>query len=196
LQESDPLAFEAAYLRNSHELGMARSEWQRTQALAEKAAAARTPEPTVGLYAGSERGGNERIVGLQLSMPFGGTARSAQHEALLAEAQAAEWRLRDVESRLRAEFRSQWAQAQALSAGAQALDSASRAQNLSAARMQRAYALGEASLADGLNTRRVALQTLRDALTARFDAAYAAARLRLDAHALWAGGGMNAEHAH
>lgn len=193
-QETDPQAFEKLYVQRSHELALARADWQRAQALAEKAAAMRAPEPTVGVYVGSERGGNERIVGLQFAMPFGGPSRSAQHQAALAEAQAAEWRLRDVEDRLRADFRSQWAQAQAQAAGAQALATASAAQHQAATRMQRAYALGEASFSDWLAARRTALQTLRDALAARYDVAYASARLQLDAETLW--GDMGGGHQH
>jgi len=158
-----------------------RAALQKAQALAAQAHAARTPQPTVGAYLGSERGGNERIVGVQLSVPFGTPARAAQERAALAEVDAAQWRLREQQSVLDAEVQRLLAQAQAQAAAANAAEDAARLQAQSAARVLRAYQLGEAGLSEWLLARRGAVEAMRLALQARYDAAASAAQLRLQA---------------
>ena len=54
-------------------------------------------------------------------------------------------------------------------------------QNQASARMLRAYQLGEAGISDWLVARRSALDAVRQALQARFNAAESAALLRLKA---------------
>ncbi|OIQ68306.1 hypothetical protein GALL_501030 [mine drainage metagenome] len=98
---------------------------------------------------------------------------------------AAQWRARDVEQAARAELQSRAAQADALARGARQLEQVDAAQRQADARLQRAYALGEASLTDALVQRRELLRTLADALAARYDAAQADAMLQLDAGVLW-----------
>jgi hypothetical protein len=52
--------------------------------------------------------------------------------------------------------------------------------------MMSAYRLGEATLSDALNTRRLALDAALAAESAQIDALAAHARLHLDAHMIWA----------
>lgn len=171
-----------------HDVALARSRaaLRQAQAAAAQATAARSPRPTVGVYLGSERGGNERIVGVQFAMPFGGPARVEQERAALAEADAARWRLRDAETRARAEFERLIATAQAQAAGAGAMEAAAATQSQAGARMLRAYQLGEAPLSGWLLARRTALEALRQWLQLRFDAAQSAALVRLQAGLLFA----------
>lgn len=175
----------ADILAHSHELAMARAGVKQAQALTAQADANRRPQPTAGVYVGRERGGAERLIGLQLGIPLGSSARTAQADAEAAAARAAQWQARDVEQRLTAQLKALLAQRDALRASATAMSQAGRAQVDAARRMQIAYARGEASLSDWLLLRRSALQAMQDALGARFDAAGLDARLRLDAALLW-----------
>jgi outer membrane protein TolC len=180
-----PDALAADALARSAALALARAARQQAAALAAQADAMRRPQPTLGVYTASERGGAERLAGVQLSLPLGGAARAARADARAADAMAAQWRARDVEQAARAELQSRAAQADALARGARQLEQVDAAQRQADARLQRAYALGEASLTDALVQRRELLRTLADALAARYDAAQADAMLQLDAGVLW-----------
>jgi len=158
-----------------------RAALQKAQALAAQAHAARTPQPTVGAYLGSERGGNERIVGVQVAVPFGTAARAAQERAALAEVDAAQWRLREQQSVVEADVQRLLAQAKAQAAAVDAAEDAARLQTQSAARVLRAYQLGEAGLSEWLLARRGAVEAMRLALQTRYEAAATAALLRLQA---------------
>ncbi|MBW4048609.1 MAG: TolC family protein [Proteobacteria bacterium] len=167
--------------QHSARLAQDRARLQEAQAAAEQAHAARTPQPTVGAYLGSDRGGREHIVGLQFSMPFGGAARVARERSALAGVDAAQWRLQDARAQTLAAFARLYALARSQASGSLALERASQVQNQASARMLRAYQLGEAGISDWLIARRSALDTVRQALQARFNAAESAASLRLQA---------------
>ncbi len=180
-----PRSLAADAMRHSSAVEFASAARQQAAALAAQADTMRRPQPTLGVYVGSERGGAERIAGVQLSFPFGGPARAARADARAADAQAAQWRARDTEQAVLGALQARAAQVRALTLGARQLALVDSAQQRADARMQRAYALGEASLADALAQRRQWLLTLGEALAARYDAAYADAALRLDAGVLW-----------
>lgn len=162
-----------------------RAALQRAQAMAAQAQAARTPQPTVGAYIGSDRGGSERIVGLQFAMPFGGPARVSQERAALAEADAAQWRLRDLQAQSEADFQRLYTTAQAQAGAVKATEQAAQAQSQASSRMLRAYQLGEAGLSDWLLARRSALESTRMVLQSRFDAAASTAQLKLQTGLLY-----------
>ena len=178
-------ALRALVEQNSATLARDRAALQQAQAKAGQATAARTPQPTVGAYVGADRGGRERIIGLQFAMPFGGPARVSTERAALAEVDAAQWRLRDAHALTLAEFQRLWATAQSQAAGAKAMDQAAQVQIQASARMLRAYQLGEAGISDWLLARRSALDAVRQALQSRFDAAESAALLKLQAGLLF-----------
>ncbi len=168
-------------LRSSPQLAQARSALREAQARAAQAQAARTPQPSVGAYVGSDRGGRERIIGLQLQLPFAGPARRAHEQAALAELQAAQWRLDDLRSQVLQQAEGLYVQARAEADAARALREAARRQRQAQARMLRAWQLGEVGVAQWLLARRNAVEVERQALQARFDAARSAALLRLHA---------------
>ena len=178
-------ALRALVEQNSATLARDRAALQQAQAKAGQATAARTPQPTVGAYVGADRGGRERIIGLQFAMPFGGPARVSTERAALAEVDAAQWRLRDAQALTLAEFQRLWATSQSQAAGAKAMDQAAQVQIQASVRMLRAYQLGEAGISDWLLARRSALDAVRQALQSRFDAAQSAALLKLQAGLLF-----------
>ena len=177
----DPAELRRQVLRNSRQLAQARSALVEAQARAAQAQAARTPQPSVGAYLGSDRGGRERIVGLQLQLPFAGPARRAHEQAALAELQAAQWRLHDLRSQVLQQDDGLYLQARAEADAARALRQAARRQVQAQARMLRAWQLGEVGVAQWLLARRNAMEVERQALQARFDAARSAALLLLHA---------------
>ena len=175
----DGQALRERVLEHSASLAQARSTVRQAQAQADQARAARTPQPTVGAYLGSDRGGRERIVGLQLQVPIGGAARAAGERAALADLDAAQWRLQELRMRVLEQAQSLSAQARAQARAASALMQAAQSQQAALARTQRAWELGEAGAADWLLARRNALDMRMQALQARFDAARMNALLRL-----------------
>jgi len=68
---------------------MARSAARRGQMMAQRLDAERLPDPTLGVKFGSERDGQERIVGVQLTIPLPGSGRAASARAGAAEADVA-----------------------------------------------------------------------------------------------------------
>lgn len=72
----------------AHELGVARSESARARIQATRADAERRPDPSVGVHMANDRGGEEHIVGLTLSIPLPGEGRRADADMAVASAQA------------------------------------------------------------------------------------------------------------
>jgi outer membrane protein TolC len=172
-------------LEHNHALAMARAEQRRLRLLTARADADRTPDPTLGLRYASERDDSERVIGLVLSVPFSGAARSAAADEALAQADAAAQREAALRRRVEAE-------AAALYAGAAAAHEAAQRAALAAEGMRRnselagrAYALGESNLADVLLAQRYAIEARLAATLARLGAAESRYRLLIDAGELW-----------
>lgn len=126
---------------------------------AERARRDRWPDPTFSVNYGRERDGAERIGGLGFSVPLGVRRRTA--EAARASAAA---ELASAESDAsRDAFRRQWIQLESDWRRArqswESLAEAERQQRRAAELSQRAFELGEASLSESLQLRRLALQT-------------------------------------
>lgn len=178
-------AWREAILEHSHELALARAEVRRRRAAAARADADRTPDPTVGIRYGSERGHNDRIVGLFFSLPLPGAARAARASEAAANIDVASAREAALVRRLTAEASSLYATATAAYAGAARAADAAEGMRNNAALTSKAYALGEANLAEVLLARRNATDAALAATLARLEAAESRYRLLLDAHALW-----------
>ena len=171
--------------QRSHEITIARALADREAALARRARLDQRPDPTLGLKAFNERGGAETGLGLALSIPLGGSLRSATAEHQAAAASAAEARyvmvVRSVDltaKRNVIDARSgllAWTQAEA----------SARSARVSSDRIQRAYDLGERDLTDLLSAKRQGFEAERLELGARSKAHAALLRLALDAHELW-----------
>lgn len=174
---------------HSPEVLRAEAAWRQAQASAAQAKAARTPQPTVGAYLGSDRGGRERIVGVQFAMPIGGPARDEQEQAAFAAAETARWQAEGARLTARAEAERLLAQARAQIDALAALDAAVQAQRQASTRLLRGVQLGELGLADWLLARRATLEAMRQLLAARFDAAQSLLQLRLQSGEPVAAGG-------
>jgi outer membrane protein TolC len=172
-------------LHHNHELGFAHGEVQRWQLLAQRARADQTPDPALGVRYANERGGEERLIGLNLTIPLPGQARTASTQGIQAQAEIAVQKEAAVLARLNTETVSAYASANAAYATwNKSRDAAERMQR-NADLASRAYQLGEAHLSDVLTARRQALESALGATLAQIDAGEARYRLMLDAHQLW-----------
>lgn len=172
-------------LKHSHELSVARNEAKIARMQGERSEAERMPDPAFGLRAASERGGNERVVGVSISIPFSGAARSARAAETLALADAAAQREAAALRKTRLEAANTFAAAQAAFRGWESAALAADKMRANAELMARAYSLGEMSLSEVLMARRLSLEAGLTATLARLDAAESRYRLLLDAHQLW-----------
>lgn len=164
---------------------MARIAAQNSRLESERAAAERRADPTVGLRYGTERGGNERMIGVYVSVPIGGEARRAAADASRAKADALE---QLAEARLRSTSGEILALRSAAASGIsrwQVAEESAQAQARVAERVARAHQLGEASLAEVLLARRQMLEASLSARNARVDALESRALLLLGAGSLW-----------
>jgi outer membrane protein TolC len=176
---------QALVIERSHEIGASVADAAHADALKARAARDRIADPSIGLRGFSEQGGNERGLGLILSMPLGGRARSAAADQASAMAQSAGAELtatRTVVDAVAAEdaalatgYLKAWEQAAA------AADAAGAA----AMRQRKGHALGGIDLADRLVAERLARDAALDEVKARTAAVEAITRLRIDSHTLW-----------
>jgi outer membrane protein TolC len=172
-------------LKHNHELSVARNESTLGRLHSERSSADKLPDPTFGLSFGGERDGAERILGLHVSMPFPGGARSARADEGRALAEMAAQREAAILRKVTAEAVNSFAAAQAAYGGWQSAQSAADKMRGNAELMARAYALGEMGLPEVLTARRQALEASLAAALARLEAAETRYRLLLDAHQLW-----------
>lgn len=172
-------------LKHNHELSVARNEAALGRLHSERSSADKLPDPTVGLRFSGERDSAERIVGLQVSIPFPGGARSARADEGRALAEMAAQREVAILRKVTAEAVNSFAAAQAAYGGWQSAQSAADKMRSNAELMARAYALGEMGLPEVLTARRQSLEANLAAALARLEAAETRYRLLLDAHQLW-----------
>lgn len=185
LPPQPPAQLRLRYIEHSHEYLLAQAEETLALRQARRADLERRPDPTVGVFATSERGGSERIAGVSLSVPLGSVHRQAQADQALADADAALSRRLAAERRLGAEFDVLWSLLAGKRAAAQAQARAATLQQGAADRALRAYRAGESGLTELLAVRRTLAEALLAERLARSEALEGDSRLRLDLHELW-----------
>jgi outer membrane protein, heavy metal efflux system len=183
--DADALSWRNAILEHNHELGVARSESARARIQANRTDAERRPDPSVGVHMANDRGGEERIIGLTLSIPLPGEGRRADADMAIANAQASAYREAGVLRKIEAEAAALYRRATAAHTGWQSQHLAAEALGRSAELTERAWQLGEGSLSETLAARRLAHEARLAARLAQLDASEARYRLLLDAHRLW-----------
>jgi cobalt-zinc-cadmium efflux system outer membrane protein len=185
IEETD-VVWHERIVADNHELELAENQQREAELQAQRARLDRLPDPTVGVHYGQERDRQEKILGVTVALPFGGSGRRADHAAALARATMATERTRQIRLKVEGDAnralsavrlgRSRWEQLSRLAEQMQA----------TAATMRRGYELGELDLAQTLTAQRQALEAALGAQQAKLDAIEAYARLRLDAHEIWA----------
>jgi outer membrane protein TolC len=183
--EGNWMEWQTWIVEHSHEVMMAKAEADRRYAVARRARLDRFADPTVGLRAFSERGGEETGLGVTVSIPLGGRKRSAESQAMGAQAIAAEAEAMRIEQEIKLTAQRDVLMAQSglksWRQTADALKNSDRALTL----MQRAVELGERNLEDLLLMRRQHAQVRRDEAQARIMAHSALMQMRIDAHRVW-----------
>lgn len=172
-------------LARSDAVRIAEGLLKRAELSAARANADRVPDPTFGVYTASEVFGNERIIGLSVSIPLSGSYRNERMQQALQNAEAARAK---VEQQKREE------EVGVVEAYVEATGALERwrlaSQGLSTTRdsarlTQRAYSLGEADLQTLLLARRQAHDASTAAEQARVEALRWHYRLMIDAHFIW-----------
>lgn len=172
-------------LARSHEIGAAEALARRQDATARRARAERMPDPVIGVRVLNERGGRERAFGLTLSIALGTSYRSAAAAAAGADAMGAAVELTMVRRDVDQGARRVVAMARAMHDIWKQQSEASKAAEASAAKSERAYALGESGLAEVLAAQRQAREAALAERRANVDATEAVTRVQVDAHELW-----------
>jgi outer membrane protein, heavy metal efflux system len=187
LAERELDAMRDEVIANSHEIAAAEAAANRLDRVALRHKKDERADPSAGVRLFTERGGEEKGVGLVVSWPLGGGHRKAvtagtTSDATAAWADAAAVR-RTVEEmadadRAEAAFRySAWQKSRAM------LD----AQVAALLKVRRGYELGAIDLSDLLFAERQAHEAFRIEAAARCDAWRALTRFRIDAHRIWIG---------
>lgn len=183
--ERDLGYWQALVLDDNHELGMVQSDSRIQQLLAKRSSAERVPDPTIGLRYSNEKEGEEKVAGIYVSVPISFGVRGANAEVARHHADIAQQREAFTRRRLEGDVYAAYTQAvNSYQIWLQAQEAAGSVRE-NAELLARAYSLGESSLSDVLNARRMALESSLAATTAQLDANEARYRLLLDAHQLW-----------
>ena len=173
------------YLANNHELNLLKTEAQRQQQLAQRIERDRWPDPTVGLFSARERAGAEQLVGVSLAMPLSGTWRESQARAAASDARVLQDKVQHLERSLASEFEARWLQATHQEQALIALQNAAATQRLAADKSLTAYTLGEHSMTELIQNRRLANEQQLASQRLRLDWLLNRAQIELDAHRLW-----------
>lgn len=172
LEEADPIK-------------TAETEWRRAGVTAARARADRIADPTVGVFAANEAMRNERVVCLSISIPFGGSYRSARALQAGKETDALQAALDQTRREIELEAAQTYAEATGSLERWRIASETARLSAESARLMQRAYGLGAADLQALLLARRQATDAARAAVQAQGEAVRWEMRLLIDAHLIW-----------
>lgn len=173
-------------LDHNHEVELARGQYEQARLAASRAARDRVADPTVALRYSNNLDGNDRLLGVVVTMPLGGARRSAEHAYALGAAGVAGQMLRETQLKVQAAAQNAVLAMRSTHAQWLKLHDVAEQSAASATAMERGYVLGEFTIAELLAARRLSLEAALTAETARLDALESAARLRLDAHEIWA----------
>ena len=177
--------WQALVMDDNHELGMVQAESRIQQLLAQRNSADRIPDPTLGLRYSNEKEGEEKVAGVYVSVPISFGVRGANAEVARLHAGMAHDREVAVRRRLEGDVYAAYTNAVSNYLVWQQAQEAARSMRENAELVARAYSLGESSLTDVLNARRMALESSLAATLSQLDANEARYRLLLDAHQLW-----------
>lgn len=176
----------ARILADNHELELAEALAQQARQRGERSALDQRGDPTLGVRAMRERDGQEKVLGVYVSLPLGGAGRQADVALALAEAERAQQHLAQTRLAVETEAWRAATAAQESRATWLRLEAAREHIQRSADLQTRAYSLGETPLNEVLQARRGALEATLVAETARLEALQSHARLLVDTHQLWA----------
>ncbi|MDP3702243.1 MAG: TolC family protein [Hylemonella sp.] len=173
------------YLERNHQLNLWRSEAARLRLLAQRTERDQWPDPTLGVYTANERAGTERIFGVSISVPISGKLRQNHALAAAADAQIAEDRVRQLELSLGADIEARYNGLQHQTRAAISVGTAAQTQLSAAEKSRKAYALGEHTMTELIQNRRLATEQLTGARLAQMEVLEVLALIELDLHLIW-----------
>lgn len=183
--EMDEVQWRERVLAESDTLRIMQESLKRAELTADRARADRIPDPTVGIYTASEARRSERIVGVSVSIPLGGTYRKETMQEALKQVDVTRAEL----ERQRKEI--DLATAETINDARTALrrwrlaEQSAQMARENARLGQRGYALGEGDLQSLLLLRRQSVDAVGASLSSRIEALKARNRLLVDAHLIW-----------
>jgi outer membrane protein, heavy metal efflux system len=171
---------------DNHELELAASQAAAARLAAERSGAERLADPTLALNYSDNLDGNRRLLGLTVTLPIGGTGRSADAALARSQSRAAEANVRLITDRVQSDARAAVAAARLSLGSWQDLTEAATRLRGAADSAARGYELGELDLSVTLAARRQALEAEQQLMMAQLTALHDHARVLLDSHRLWA----------
>jgi len=184
--EGDDQTWIARIVDSNHEIELAEGRAEVARLEAQRASRDRVADPTLGVLYSNNLDGNRNVVGLTFSMPLGGAARRADHAMARSRATAAAAEAQSARLNVINDAQQDVLNLRAHHSAWQRLDVVASQTRQNADTVARGYTLGEFSVAELLSARRLAVDSALVAEMARLDALEADARLKLDAHLLWA----------
>jgi len=181
-----------ALMAHSHGLRLAQSRSRLAGMNARRISRERMPDPTFGVFFSRERGGEEQVIGAQVSIPIAGSARRASASAAIADADAVAQMEADALREATAEAATTLLKARASRLAWAASRDALARMSAAATMTERAYRLGEGSFDELLLAQRRANEATLSARQRHLDALESYYRLVLDAGRLWGDADMPA----
>ncbi|MBU0588111.1 MAG: TolC family protein [Gammaproteobacteria bacterium] len=181
----DPQLWLKRILEDNHEVELAEAEFHMARLQSERAQLDARPDPMLGVRAARERGGQETVLGVYVTIPLAGAHRKADQRAALALADVAEQRLHQTRQRVEAAAERAVTQASQAIAVARRLLAVQQSMAQVAQLGIKAYGLAELTLTEALQARRAAVEAAQAADSARWDALEAVSRVLVDSHRLW-----------
>ena len=173
------------FLQNHHELNLRRAEVQRLRLQAERLDRDRWSDPVLGVYAARERAGAENIMGVSVAFALPGSARQAHAAAALAEANQLEEQLQQMTLELGAAFEARWLSLQMQRQALSGLQAAAHTQTQAVQQSAKAFVMGEHSMTELIQNRRLAQESLRESQKLQLELAESWALMNLDLHRIW-----------
>jgi outer membrane protein TolC len=166
-------------------LKIAQGQLRRAELAASRTRADKVSDPTVGVFTSSEAFRNERVIGISVSIPFGGAVRERRLQQSLQEVEVARAALDRARQGIEMQIAETFADAVGSVERWRIAERGAEAARESARLTQRAYALGEVDLQSLLLVRRQSLDALHAAGEARAEALRWNYRLLIDANLIW-----------
>lgn len=172
-------------ITSSDQLNARRANYKAAQARLDRADSDRIPDPTVGVFTGREAYGDEKIVGINFSMPIPGGRRNLEKQKQLAQSNRAYQDMLLAEQQLNSDAQTIYRHATGHYQRWTLAHSTLLTLRDNATLGQRAYELGEQDLQTLLLAQRQGLVAAQAEVEARIDALRSYYKLLLAAKLLW-----------
>ena len=172
-------------IEHSHEIALAAAQAQRAMSIAHRASMDRFADPTIGVRAFQERGGEETGIGVSLSIPFGLRRRQAISDTMRADAVAASVREQAMRREIALVADKDVSDAVASFNAWKKAALARKASSDVVSRMRRAVQLGDRDFSELLLVLRQHFNVERSEEKQRAAAHRALFQLEIDAHQIW-----------